>query len=84
MIRPVEKAVSAQGTGRVHLEFMIHSSELMPGGSPYFANEADIERIYTEIKALFEVVSQHCRSMTLAEFHTWYARSSPPHQAQED
>lgn len=79
-IRSVEKAVSTQGTGRVHLEFMLHSSELMPGGSPSFANEADIDRLYTQIEALFDVVSQQATPMTLAEFHTWYATCESPQE----
>lgn len=43
--------------GNDYLEFMIHSSELMPGGSPYFVTEQQIERLYDTIEALFQYVS---------------------------
>lgn len=38
---------------RAHLEFMLHSSELMPGGSPTFPNAASIERLYAHLDAVF-------------------------------
>lgn len=34
--------------------YMIHSSELMPGGSPTFKTDTDIENLYTDTKCLFE------------------------------
>lgn len=34
--------------------FMIHSSELMPGGSPNFPNQASIEALYEVIEKTFE------------------------------
>lgn len=37
-----------------YIEFMIHSSELMPGGSPTFKNEASIERLYKHLAIVFE------------------------------
>ena len=33
--------------------FMLHSSEMMPGGSPSFPNEDSIERLYECIERLF-------------------------------
>ena len=33
--------------------FMLHSSELMPGGSPTFRTEAQIEHLYRELAAIF-------------------------------
>lgn len=36
-----------------YLEFMIHSSELMPGGSPYFKDEEAINQMYDTINQLF-------------------------------
>lgn len=52
-----------------HLEFMLHSSELMPGGSPYFRTPADIEQLYECLEELFEGVAAWCRGTTLANFH---------------
>src|SRR5262249_5463734 len=37
-----------------HLDFSLHSSELMPGGSPRFRSESDIERLYDDLEVLFE------------------------------
>ena len=52
-----------------YLEFMIHSSELMPGGSPYFKNESDIELLYSILDNYFAYVSQkgYC-GKTLSEY----------------
>ena len=36
-----------------YLEFMIHSSELMPGGSPYFPSEEAIDRMYDTMESVF-------------------------------
>lgn len=40
-----------------YAEFMIHSSELMPGGSPYFKTEQDIENLYNTMENLFSYAS---------------------------
>ena len=37
--------------------FMIHSSELMPGGSPTFKDERSIEKLYKDLEALFAYAS---------------------------
>lgn len=39
-----------------YYEFMIHSSELMPNGSPYFKSEKDISKLYDDIECLFDIV----------------------------
>lgn len=40
-----------------YVEFMIHSSELMPGGSPYFKTDEDVEYEYVVMEKLFEYAS---------------------------
>jgi hypothetical protein len=51
------------------LEFMLHSSELMPGGSPTFRTPDEIEVLYTHLARLFDhVASLGIRGVTLAEF----------------
>ena len=50
------------------LEFMMHSSELMPGGSPAFRTPSDIECLYEHLEILFEDLSVWCCGMTLGEF----------------
>lgn len=39
-----------------YLEFMLHSSELMPGGSPYFVDEKSIEDMYKDMEKLFSYI----------------------------
>lgn len=58
-----------------YLEFMIHSSELMPGGSPYFQTEQDIESLYRTMQTIFSVIHRAGFSgMTLAEYYNRFAR----------
>lgn len=55
---------------RDHLEFMLHSSELMPGGSPTFRTKASIERLYADLERLFAAATAAgFRGQTLAEYH---------------
>ena len=35
------------------IEFMLHSSEVMPGGSPYFTTETDIDKEYRTMEEVF-------------------------------
>ena len=42
-----------------YLEFMIHSSELMPGGSPYFKDEEDIEVLFSVMDSYFSWVANN-------------------------
>jgi len=51
-----------------HLEMVLHSSELMPGGSPSFASARAIETLYADLQVLFRSVAPHFRGLTLGEF----------------
>ena len=42
-----------------YIMFMVHSSELMPAGSPGFRNEADIEQMYTEVEEVFQYLADN-------------------------
>lgn len=53
---------------REHAEFMIHSSELMPGGSPNFPTEGSIERLYEALEELFSFAGDHFEMATLGEY----------------
>jgi hypothetical protein len=66
-------ARSMQGKGTTHMEFMLHSSDLMPGGSPSFRNPSDIDHLYEMLEVLFENLSAWCDGMTLKEFRDWWA-----------
>jgi len=54
-----------------YLEFMLHSSELMPGGSPTFPQRDDIERLYDDLEEVFEAIGGHYCSSTLTQFYQW-------------
>lgn len=53
-----------------YAEFMIHSSELMPGGSPYFKTVEDVEYEYSIIESIFKYAAD-CGYMgiTLDEYY---------------
>lgn len=51
------------------LEFMIHSSELMPGGSPYAKDEKAVEFIYYQLEEMFKYFKQRqVEGISLSEF----------------
>lgn len=51
------------------LEFMLHSSELMPGGNPLFSTKSQIEKLYNDLSTLFEhIASTGAVGMTLGEY----------------
>ena len=52
-----------------YLEFMLHSSELMPGGSPYFRTENDIEEMYKEMESYFKwIVEKDYEGIMLKDY----------------
>lgn len=67
---------AARAEGVAHVEFMLHSSELMPGGSPSYRDAAAIERLYGELEILFGELAGWCRGATLAEYHASFARTA--------
>lgn len=66
-LRPHKKSLSdllllsnyVKDEGEDYLEFMIHSSELMPGGSPYFKSEEEIELLYSIMQEYFGWISEN-------------------------
>lgn len=65
MLEVVEGAL-LQGAG--YIEFMLHSSEFMPGGSPTFPDEHSIELLYEDIERLFERIAANFVGATLNEY----------------
>lgn len=54
-----------------YLEFMIHSSELMVGGSPYFKDESVIDRLFSDMVQLFGFVKTlGYHGATLEEYYS--------------
>ncbi|MDR0807212.1 MAG: polysaccharide deacetylase family protein [Enterobacteriaceae bacterium] len=60
--------------GKNYVEFMLHSSEFMPSGSPTFKDETSIEQLYRDLDELFAWLSQHTQGMTMGEFYRGYLR----------
>lgn len=65
----IDTMAAAIDEGRSYVEFMLHSSEFMPGGSPRFSTADSVERLYDDLENLFEAASKYCCGLTLAEFH---------------
>lgn len=51
-----------------YLMFMIHSSELMPGGSPTFKTEGGIEILYEHLDTVFKEISLNYVGVGLEEY----------------
>lgn len=64
----------ARRQGASHLEMVLHSSELMPGGRHTLPDGAAIERLYGDLRTLFEAVAASFRGMTLSEFREGWWR----------
>lgn len=67
MLYIVEKTRS-----RDYIEFMLHSSELMPGGSPAFKTKQSIEKLYSDLSILFSEISKIRKGITLSEYAEFY------------
>ena len=66
MLTIINQAISEQ---RPYIEFMLHSSELMPGGSPTFKNKQSIEKLYNDLEFLFEAIQRSFIGMTLGDYY---------------
>lgn len=67
--KPLTKLVDIVSKENQYLMFMIHSSELMPAGSPNFKTTESIERLYQIIETIFEkAVSLEYEGKTLREY----------------
>ncbi|PHM72726.1 polysaccharide deacetylase family protein [Xenorhabdus kozodoii] len=55
--------------GSDYVEFMLHSSEFMPGGSPTFKDEEQIELLYQDLEELFNFLKPLVQGMTLVEYY---------------
>lgn len=78
-LRPYRKSLDdmillsnyVKNEGEDYLEFMIHSSELMPGGSPYFKSEEDVRVLYSILKKYFDwVINTEYRGTTISDYIT--------------
>ena len=51
-----------------YLMFMLHSSELMPGGSPNFRSIESIEKLYQHLRIIFKEISKYYQGVGLEEY----------------
>lgn len=51
-----------------YLEFMLHSSELMPAGSKVSKEEKDLEKLYHDIEILFQAISREYGGIGLTDY----------------
>ena len=56
---PLRALKEASAEHRPFVEFMLHSSELMPGGSPRFPDERSVEALYDDLDELFSWANAH-------------------------
>jgi hypothetical protein len=71
LLRIVTRAAAEQLS---YLQFTIHSSELMPGGSERFRDAAQIELLYEHLEALFTAATTRSyRGATLQEYCMQYS-----------
>lgn len=61
--------------GRDYVQFMLHSSELMPGGSPSFDTADKIETLYAHLDQLFSRARRNFDGATLGEYAAGFNRS---------
>lgn len=59
-------------TKKDYVEFMLHSYEFMPGGSPTFISEDSIEKLYEDLDILFNEASNNFIGCTLVEYYEKY------------
>ena len=52
-----------------YLMFMLHSSELMPGGSPTFKTAESVETLYDHLNRIFNLVSKNFQGITLNDYY---------------
>lgn len=72
--RLTEVAESALKNSVDYIMFMLHSSEFMPGGSPNFRTEKDVDKMYAEIEEAFNLLScRGSRGVTCLEYYSEYS-----------
>jgi hypothetical protein len=57
---------------RPYAEFMLHSSEFMPGGSPTYRTPESIEALYRDLEQLFSRAAAGFTGATLSDFQQSY------------
>ena len=76
LLRAMERAAAAE---RPCVQLALHSSELMPGGSPFFPEAEDIDVLYDYLHLLFGAASKMFRGVTVTEFWREFWERKPAH-----
>lgn len=72
-LKGIKKVMDICSSKNDYIMFMIHSSELMPNGSPRFKTKNDIEMLYNNIEEIFKYANKlGYKGMTLKEFYMTY------------
>jgi hypothetical protein len=71
LLKYLDKMVDSE---KMYVEFVLHSSELMPGGSPLFRTDESIEKLYRDLDLLFKRANSSFIGCTLSEFYDIYNR----------
>jgi peptidoglycan/xylan/chitin deacetylase (PgdA/CDA1 family) len=70
---------TALDEGRDYVQFMLHSSELMPGGSPRFRSARSVEALYEDLERLFSAAAGGFAGRTLGEYRDhWDVQHTAP------
>jgi len=64
----------ANRENRHYIQYSLHSSELMPGGSPKFREQSHIDNLYHDMEILFTMVKDRYEGVTLREYHDKFLR----------
>jgi len=54
---------------RPYVEFMTHSSHLMPGGGPAFVTAEDVDKVYAHLESMFAFAKEHYQGATMTEYY---------------
>ena len=57
-----------------YVMLIIHSSELMPGGSPIFKTEKDIENLYCHLQDIFTIGKESFQAGTLCDYYDYFIK----------
>jgi hypothetical protein len=75
---------AGRAAGLPVLEMMLHSSELMPGASPYRPDEASVEALFRDLgQLLHRLARAGVRGATLGEFRRRFPRPDPARAPRE-
>lgn len=69
-IKGMKKVIDKCNKNNEYIMFMIHSSELMPKGSPNFKTEESVEQLYNVIEKIFKYVKKNgYKGITLRDYY---------------